>query len=198
MREPKKRTIYNNYNLWEDYEELARECLKENGIDNPTDQNIWDVIYDDDSSNWVLEKERLIEFFAGETWILQGYNQLWYGNQRAGYVFTDFMDMFSKAMKDCDYVHIWDENGHMYLECSHHDGTNLYEIKKITAAGIRYLENWVYNWDDKRSEEYVHTMVMKKYSVLPNFAHEVYSCPYKGKCNNQCMEIEEHYNPNLR
>lgn len=183
MREPKKRTIYNNYNLWEDYEELARECLKENGIDNPTDQNIWDVIYDDDSSNWVLEKERLIEFFSGGTWILQGYNQLWYGNQRAGYVFTDFMDMFSKAMKDCDYVHIWDENGHMYLECSHHDGTNLYEIKKITAAGIRYLENWEYNWDDKRSEEYVHTMIMKKYSTLPNYMHEIYGCPkiqYEG------------------
>ena len=26
---------------------------------------------------------------------------------------------------------------------------------------------------------------------------ECHNCPYKGKCNNQCMEEEEHYNPNL-
>ena len=27
---------------------------------------------------------------------------------------------------------------------------------------------------------------------------ECHNCPYKGKCNNQCMEVEEHYNPNLQ
>lgn len=27
---------------------------------------------------------------------------------------------------------------------------------------------------------------------------ECATCPYKGdKCNNQCMRIEKHYNPNL-
>ena len=31
-----------------------------------------------------------------------------------------------------------------------------------------------------------------------SIADECHNCPYKGKCNNQCMEVEEHYNPNLR
>ena len=26
---------------------------------------------------------------------------------------------------------------------------------------------------------------------------ECHNCQYKGKCHNQCMELEEHYNPNL-
>lgn len=31
-----------------------------------------------------------------------------------------------------------------------------------------------------------------------SIADDCHSCPYKEKCNNQCMGVEEHYNPNLR
>ena len=32
-------------------------------------------------------------------------------------------------------------------------------------------------WDDKRTERYIHAQIMKRYSILPNFAHKVYGCP---------------------
>lgn len=44
MREYKVRTVFNNYNLWDDYKEDAVEILKENGIENPTEDQIWDEI----------------------------------------------------------------------------------------------------------------------------------------------------------
>lgn len=176
MREPQTRTIYNNYDLWEQYQEFAKETLSEYE-EEPSEDSIWNVINDEDSVNWECEKERLEEFFDdGSTWILCGTNGRWNGTFEAGTIFTDFMDMYREAMTDCDYVHLYDENGHFYMQCSHHDGTNYYEIKKLTDKGIKYLENWEENWDDKRSERYVHDQIMKKYSTLPHFAHKVYGC----------------------
>ena len=176
MKEAQRRTIYNNYDLWEDYEEYVRENLLDRE-EEVTDDAIWEEIYEQDNLNWQDEKERLIDFFEGSTWILQGYSGRWNGTHRGGYIFTDFMEMFQKATKDCDYVHIYDENGHLFLKCSHHDGTNLYEIKKVTDKGIDYIDRWENDWDDKRTEEYIHDRVMERYSTLPHFAHTVYGCP---------------------
>ena len=180
MREPVTRTIYNNYCLWETYpDEYIKEVLIEDGYteEEITDDMIWNTRYSYDEYDWEDAKITLTDFFDGETWILRGTNGLWYGRVEAGTIFTDFMEIFYKATKDCDYINIYDENGHFYLECSHHDGTNCYEIKKVTDKGIAYLENWENNWNDKRTEQYIHDKIMEKYSVLPNFAHKVYGCP---------------------
>ena len=145
MREAQRRTIYNNYDLWGDYEEFARETLSEYD-ENPSDDAIWNVINDEDAFNWDCEKERLEDFFNdGSTWILRGTNGRWNGTFEAGTIFTDFMEMFREVMTDCDYVHMYDENGN--------------------------------DWNDRRTEEYIHDRVMERYSTLPHFAHTVYGCP---------------------
>lgn len=176
MRKAKERIIYNSYDLWENYEADARESLKDNcGIENPTYDQIWEEIYFLDSINWESDKAELEHFFNdGSTWILQGTTGRWDGSHRGGYIFTDFEDMFYKATKDCGYIKFYDENGHFYLQCSHHDGTNDYEIKRITDAGIQYYERWNYSWSDQRTKEQVHDMIMKRYSTLPHYAHKVY------------------------
>lgn len=128
-----------------------------------------------DSINWDADKEQLEEFFNdGSKWILQGNVGRWNGAFRGGFIFDNFMEMFYKAAKDCDYIKFYDINGHFYFMCSHHDGTNLFEIKKVTDAGIAYYERWEEAWSDKRSEEYIHNKIMEKYSTLPHFAHKVY------------------------
>lgn len=92
-------------------------------------------------------KDDLERFFNGEsTWILQGTCGCWNGNHKVGMIFEDFEEMLNKAAKDCDYIHLYDKNGHLYLKCSHHDGTNYYEIKKVTDRGVEYLANWEDNW----------------------------------------------------
>lgn len=174
-KKPVVRTIYNSYDLWDSYSVDAKEVCIDNDI-KPTEQNVWDEIYFMDSCNWDDEREQLIDFFSGSTWILQGTTGLWTGRHKGGCIFTDFMDMYYIAAKDCGYVHIYDENGHFYIKCSHHDGTNLYEIKKLTDKGVCYLERWANKWIDKRKEEYIHDKIVSKYSVLPNYAHKVYEC----------------------
>ena len=176
-KEPVRRIIYSNYDLWEKYEEFAREELAESGNKNPSNSEIWDIISEQDAIAWQDEKERLIDFFSGEKWILRGTVGRWNGSFEAGTVFDDFVEMFYKITRSCDYFSLYDENGHMYLECSHHDGTNKYEIKKITDRGIDYLGNWEEKWNDKRTERQVHDTIMKRYSVLPHYAHTMYESP---------------------
>ena len=91
MREPLTRTIYNNYDLWDDYSEFAKETLSEYD-EEPSKNAIWNVINDQDSINWEDEKERLKEFFDdGSTWILRGTNGRWNGTFEAGTIFTELV-----------------------------------------------------------------------------------------------------------
>ena len=175
-RIPMKRTIYNNYDL-SVYKEEAKEYLWENGNEEPTEEELLSECYILDADYWNNAKYDFDEFFDGSSWILQGYCGRWNGKAKGGKIFTGFkgfMETFGKATMDCDFIHIYDENGHLYIQCSHHDGTNLYEIKRVTEAGMKYLDRWEDDWNDKRTEEHVHDMIMRKYSRLPNFAHKVY------------------------
>lgn len=175
----KIRTIYNNYDLWEDYEKDVREILSENGNFKPSDKEIWEEIYFQDEINWEYEKENLDDFFKDKTWIIFGTVQRWNGMYPGGIIFTDFWKAWDKATVDCEYFHLYDVNGHFYIKCSHHDGTNLFEIKQLTEKGERYYENWEYKWNDSRSEKYVHKQIIEKYSTLPYYAHKVFGVPKK-------------------
>jgi hypothetical protein len=103
--------------------------------------------------------------------MLRGTVQRWNGNREAGYVFNDFDEMFYKAVADCDYIKIWDENGHFYIKCSHHDGTNIYEIKRINYKAYDFIDKWSYNWNDNRTEEEIHDIVWNSnfLSSLPHY-----------------------------
>ena len=72
MKEAKKRTIYNNYNLWEDFSEKAKDNLNANDILQPTESQIWDEIYEQDEYNWNEIRQKLTAFFSGSQWLLIG------------------------------------------------------------------------------------------------------------------------------
>ncbi|MDE5639177.1 MAG: hypothetical protein K2I47_05215 [Odoribacter sp.] len=139
------KTIYNNYDLWEDYAEAAKEVCEEDGME-VTEYNIWTEIYRLDEGCWEEVRRQLATFFQGRMWLLYGYVMRWNGRQRAGFVFTSFWEMFQKATKDQEHVHIFEQGNRMFLECLHHDGTNFYEIRKITEKGCSYLKRWEKNW----------------------------------------------------
>ena len=178
MKKIKQRIIYDNYysehqyNYAKDF--LIEEHLDENPDDKdwqPSDQDVWDEIYFVNDINWDNFKNEFEEFMNGHTFILQGEIGTWMGQMAGGFTFDSFNEL-SKAWKHCDYIKVYDENGHFYIECSHHDGTNFYEVRKLSKKGEEYLNNHYY--DDKRE---LHNKLMKNpYSVLPNYAHEVYGC----------------------
>lgn len=182
-RLPKTRIIYDNYSLWKTYpDEEVKEYLMESGDfeteDEITDEQIWDWRYQQDSIDWEEAEYALEKFFLnnGNKWMIFGEVGRWNGVYKTGTLFDTFEDFFYEAAKDCEYISFYDENGHLYLTCSHHDGTCHYEIKEVTDNGIQYLDNWEYSYNDNRTEEYVHTKIFDRYSRLPHFAHKVYGC----------------------
>lgn len=179
MRKAIERIIYDNYDIYTDLAECAIEDLKSYDPEyEPTEEEIWKQCDQISQSDWENEKERLDKFFnQNDTkWILVGTVGLWNGTFAGGFVFDNFNEVLFKAGKNCDYFKFWDENGHFFGKCSHHDGTNFFEVKKLTKEGQRLFENWSYK-DGKRygySEQECHKKIFEKYSTLPNFCHSVY------------------------
>lgn len=174
----KKTIVYNNYDLWEDYSEEAKNHLEEesDGMEVTKDA-IWNEIHFQDGIVWEDENSRLEDFFTGRGYFLaMGIVGRWNGNFSGGQVFDNWQDMFDVLAEDCDYWKIWDEDGHFYIKCSHHDGTNLYEIKRINEKAYNFIDNWSYNWNDARTEEEIHKIVWESnfLSGLPHYAKSVY------------------------
>ena len=179
MKLPKERIIFSNYNPYETYpddvlKEMALECEWVDKGDEITEGMLMQWRDEEMESDWEYEKENLIEYFGSETVGFFGDVGLWHGTYKAGQI-GDFYDLFCKAITDCWYWKFYDVDGHLYLTCSHHDGTNHFEIKQLTKKGREYLNNWLYG-DDGRTEMHVHTQIFKKYSKLPRFAQNVYGC----------------------
>lgn len=183
MRIPKERVIYDNYDLWGSLADVARERLEEANYNNdleedPSENEIWEEIYFYDRINWSDAIEDLKQWFVGYQYMIRGYVGRWNGTFAAGTVFTDIEKAIREAITDCDYIKIWDENGHFYLKCSHHDGTNLFEIKKIRPKGSVFLEKWECDFEDPRTEEEIHSIIWNSnfLSALPHFAAQMYGC----------------------
>ena len=180
-RIPKPRIIYDNYDLSESYpDDDMKSILLDEGYteDEITEEMLWQQRYFLDENEWERTRDALEQFFlyCGDKWMLFGSVGRWNGVYEAGTLFDKFEDFFYKAVEDCNHWKFYDENGHLYLTCSHHDGTCHYEIREVTAQGVQYLENWEDNWNDKRSEQYVHTQIFNKYSRLPQLAKKLYGC----------------------
>lgn len=173
---PKKRILYSNYEL--DYNEAKEwlidqhlEAYPDNEIWEPTDSEVWEELNFQDSVNCDVFMEELERFIYGHYFILQGTIGTWCGVKGGGFIFSSINELCT-AWNDCDYLEFYDENGHLYIRCSHHDGDNYYEIKMLTQKGEEYHSNHYY--DDNRT---LHNRLMKSpFSVLPNFANKVWGC----------------------
>lgn len=173
----KQRIVYDNYDMWDIHHDAAIEYLMDGeNEDEITESDIWDEIYCLDEMWYDEELEELERFFHGGTYIIFGGIGRWDGVRSGFDVSDDFAKLYRDAVKDCEYIRIYDENGHFHIVCSHHDGTNHYEIKKLTDAGIRYLDNWYYSSNDKRTNSYVFDKLVKRYSTLPRFAEMEWGC----------------------
>ena len=175
----KERIIYNNYDLWEQYPDkeidiMARECGWIDEDEEITDEMRTRWRYWEDEANWDNEKEMLENFFDGKTVAFFGEVGLWNGIYKCGQI-GEFWDLFSKAIEDCSYIKIYDENGHMYLTCSHHDGTNHFEIKILNDDAEDYYDRWSYGTDNRKEYEVI-TQIYKRFSKIPRYAQNVYGC----------------------
>ena len=63
MRQMKKRVIYSNYDIWDDYEKVARKLLLERDVQDPTEQQIWDECSFLSDVEWSDTKDAIDSFF---------------------------------------------------------------------------------------------------------------------------------------
>lgn len=185
-----KTTIYSNYNLDDNYDETRQFIIDEypwlcdeakNADDSislvPSEKTIWDFINDNDSINWDDTFNEVKNFFADKTVIMFGSIGRWNGNFCGGSI-GDFETLFRDLMKDCDYVELLDDNGHFYINCSHHDGSNSMQVKILSERGKTFAENWEYDYSSKYDfdEQTLHEKIATNnfLSALPHFARNVY------------------------
>lgn len=176
----KERVIYDNYNLDEMWDDAKESILENTGDANPSDQEIWDEISWYDGNYWDEAKEEMKRVFDNGKFLAVGTCGLWNGNFAGGFIFDSF-DELMEHFRDCEYFKFWDENGHFYMKGTHHDGTHIVEIKRITKKG----EDYYWNWDmycipnDNRSKQEVHKKMFKDshYTNLINYANKVWGCP---------------------
>lgn len=161
------RTLYNNYEICND-ERIAEyaKTFEEMGAEVPEKEEIEEMIADDAQTEYIDLMEDIANLLYGEKIIMFGTFGRWNG-QSVGAEIGTFKELYSKAVTDCDYIKIDDENGHLILTCSHHDGTNSFEFRVLTKNGWDYLENWKLSYDDKRTWNHVSDQIIKRYSRLP-------------------------------
>lgn len=173
-------TIYDNYDAGALYDD-ARDFLRDYNDEEPTETAIWDEVYSQLKIWWEDEAERLRDFFDGGHWLAVGAVGLWTGSHAAGTIFTSWDDFFERATADCDFWELTDYGGHFALRCSHHDGTNCFEVKRITGRGLALLEKWEDDHNDPRSEQEIHATIWRSnlFSGLPHYARKVYGTEEK-------------------
>lgn len=180
---PKQRMIYSNYDLYnqlsdEEIREIWLEWKTQEEVDEATDEEYWAERYQYDEEEWNNAEELLNRVFNNAYKLLVfGSVGRWSGVFSGGFVCDTLQEVLNRCTQDCDYIEFYDENGHLYLHCTHHDGSCSFEIKALTEQGYDYLNNWEYNWDDKRSESYIYEQLAKRYSRLFRIAEKEWGCP---------------------
>ena len=179
-----KNVLFNNY-YDSEREQYARENILEdrgedNGwenVDDIPDEEVWDELNFQEEIEWEETISDLKRFFDGKTLLVTGTVGTWQGNFAGGKVLT--VENISDCWKNCDYIEIYDENGHFYIRSSHHDGTNLFEVKVLTEKGADMWDKYEYDyiWRDLSIQD-VHGKLYNnsRYSHIPHYARNVWGC----------------------
>lgn len=175
----KERVIYDNYNPWDTYpdstlKEMALECGWVESEDEITENDLITWRYNEMDVDWSNEEIELRSFFNDKIVEFVGTVAVWNGTYKARER-GEFWKLLDKAMIDCDYFKIYDENGHMYLTCSHHDGTHHFEIKVVTDKGYTVLPRYAEKVWGCKAREYIEPTKVDLINKLANEARSNYA-----------------------
>ena len=173
----KEITLYDSYYSREK-EEQTRAFLFEVYADEENwkspeeipDQRVYDEIAFQDGETWRDIKDGLNTIFEDGYYLLTGYCGTWRGRLDGGEFIRSLGDLLT-VIQHLDDMKITDCNGHFIIEGSHHDGSDKYELKRLTRKGYELANNYYFANDRK-----LHNTIMKNnlYSGLPHFAQKVY------------------------
>lgn len=114
----------------------------------PSDQEVWDEVAFLTSLWWEdmqieLQSELFPDWEPGQVYVLFGHGGLWDGNHAGGGLIHDFSDL-SRVWDNMDAIRIYDDDGDLVFHAMHHDGTNVWRLRRVTEEGKEYLkENYL-------------------------------------------------------
>lgn len=170
-----KRTLFDNYDI-DTYLDIAKESIEYNGINDASEEEVWQYAGDLEREDFTNTMGELKSFFEDKTVMFTGAVGRWCGNH-TGFDVGDFDDLFEQYTKDCEYFDIYDDNGALYIRCSHHDGTNLFQVLTLTNKGIRTFEDWqdyAGKYADCNDGDIHKILLNRKLSHVPHVAKKVY------------------------
>ncbi len=183
----KQHILFSNYffendEFGKDHYDYAREYLfteyaEDEGWeseDDIPDERVTEEVYQQSEWDWEDFKVEFEHFLKESTngFLLVGTCGCWDGTYDGGCYVNKFDDLY-KFWDHCEYIKVYDEGGHLYIEASHHDGTNYAELKELTCKGSNYADNHRYD-----SDQEVHDKLWNSnfYTRLPHYAHKVWGC----------------------
>ena len=166
----KAKQIYDNYPNYK-LDEVRKEmvaCEVYETVEEITDDMVYSWMDDENNLNWEDFKEELTTFIDKQkhSMLLVGYVGTWRGRMSGGINVNKFDDLY-KFWKDCDYIKVYEVRGRLFIEASHHDGTNKAELRCLTDKGQSYRERHDYDFTDE--EMHAKLMNNSKYSKAANF-----------------------------
>lgn len=129
---------YNNY----DFDKIKAELIEVN--DEPiSDDYVYDLISlcQEDDWNEMMSYLKSVEKY--HKWVILGSAGTWQGSRECSQIFDNIDNAISAITRDCEFIKVWSENGHLYVQASHHDGTHNLELKLITDKGWEIYDNWL-------------------------------------------------------
>lgn len=133
-------TLFDNYNC--DFEEYKQDYLENNDVDSVSDNVVWDYISMIEEEDYKSALHELDLVSNGSKWIVSGKVGTWRGNFEAYKIFNSAKEMVQAIAQNCDYIKIWLENNKLFVQASHHDGTNCFQCKLLTNKGLEMFDKW--------------------------------------------------------
>ncbi len=166
----KAKQIYDNYPNYK-LDEVRKEmvaCEVYETVEEITDDMVYSWMDDENNVHWEDFKNELATFIDNQkhSMLLVGYVGTWRGRMSGGINVNKFDDLY-KFWKDCDYIKVYEERGRLFIEASHHDGTNKAELRCLTDKGQSYRERHDYDFTDE--EMHAKLMNNSNYSKSANF-----------------------------
>jgi len=137
--------------------------------DIPVDY-VWNAVYSHSQDEYTDFTDELDRYLNCGVFLIQGVCGRWNGPVDCGRFVRNYNDIRS-GIEHLDYIKFYDRNGHFYIEGSHHDGNDKYELKQLTDKGIALAERHWFAQDRA-----LHNKIMQNsnYSKLPRIAHAIY------------------------
>ena len=108
--------------------------------------------------------------FSKDAYLLTGTCGRWNGPAEGGKFIRNTDDLI-RCIQHLDYIKVIDENGHLKIYGYHHDGSDSYELKKLTKKGFEFADRNYFARDRQ-----LHQTIMNNnfYSALPRIAERLY------------------------